>query len=107
MADKKATGADNTSAPTSKDQKAEYQAQIAQLIEENRVLTEALATGQQPSAAAEPVATPHDHAQQLLLRYGLAQAWQDAAGIIYFDENAALSAAGGNADSLTLITPAS
>jgi len=47
----------------------------------------------------------HAEARELLCRYKLPQAWQDETGAYHFDEKAALKAAGGNADSLTVILP--
>ncbi|RSK33958.1 hypothetical protein [Hymenobacter metallilatus] len=62
-------------------------------------------------AAIEPAATEqqeptdeHAEIRELLQRYGLEKGYV-VAGTAYFDENAALAAAGGDADSITEISP--
>ncbi len=88
----------------------------AELVEELATLTDAqfeevfeavlaeadrrgIITTDEPQAESVAVAEVRD----LLTRNGLKKAWQDAAGNVHFDETAALKAADGNADSLTVI----
>lgn len=62
-------------------------------------------TAEVPAAIVAEAAPVDEHAEtrELLTRFSLKRAWQDAEGQVYFDEKAALKAAGGHADSLTVI----
>ncbi|MCA8829437.1 hypothetical protein [Hymenobacter pini] len=59
---------------------------------------------QAPAEQEQQPADPHAEIRELLQRYGLEKGYV-VAGAAYFDENAALAAAGGDADSITEILP--